>query len=115
MDLSLKHEKLPKDLRERQTPFEHYLLVGGGLDGGLGAAAAAWRALGVAWGCGQPALSTPAAAARAVLQPPPSPALGRDPLSRRPPSPLSTTKGPAAKPPAQSNRPTTAHAAAGEG
>ena len=28
MDLSMKHEKLPKALREKQTPFEHYLLVG---------------------------------------------------------------------------------------
>lgn len=27
MDLSLKHEKLPAELRELQTPFEHYLLV----------------------------------------------------------------------------------------
>lgn len=27
MDLSLKHEKLPKELRERQTPFEEYLTV----------------------------------------------------------------------------------------
>lgn len=27
MDLSMKHEKLPKALREKQTPFEHYLLV----------------------------------------------------------------------------------------
>lgn len=25
MDLSLKHEKLPAELRERQTPFEEYL------------------------------------------------------------------------------------------
>lgn len=30
MDLSLKHEKLPKALRDKQTPFEHYLLVGWG-------------------------------------------------------------------------------------
>jgi hypothetical protein len=29
MDLSMKHEKLPKELREKQTPFDHYLLVGG--------------------------------------------------------------------------------------
>lgn len=28
MDLSMKHEKLPKELRDKQTPFEHYLLVG---------------------------------------------------------------------------------------
>jgi ubiquinol-cytochrome c reductase subunit 7 len=28
MDLSLKHEKLPFELRERQTPFEEYLTVG---------------------------------------------------------------------------------------
>lgn len=27
MDLSLKHEKLPKELRDKQTPFDHYLLV----------------------------------------------------------------------------------------
>jgi len=27
MDLSLKHEKLPKALRDRQTPFEQYLTV----------------------------------------------------------------------------------------
>jgi ubiquinol-cytochrome c reductase subunit 7 len=27
MDLSLKHEKLPKELRDRQTPFEQYLTV----------------------------------------------------------------------------------------
>lgn len=26
MDLSMKHEKLPKALRDKQTPFEHYLL-----------------------------------------------------------------------------------------
>jgi ubiquinol-cytochrome c reductase subunit 7 len=26
MDLSLKHEKLPKALRDKQTPFDHYLL-----------------------------------------------------------------------------------------
>ena len=30
MDLSLKHETLPKELRDKQTPFEHYLLVRGG-------------------------------------------------------------------------------------
>jgi hypothetical protein len=30
MDLSLKHEKLPKELRDKQTPFDHYLLVGQG-------------------------------------------------------------------------------------
>jgi ubiquinol-cytochrome c reductase subunit 7 len=29
MDLSMKSEKLPQALREKQTPFEHYLLVGG--------------------------------------------------------------------------------------
>ncbi len=27
MDLSLKHETLPEELRAKQTPFEHYLLV----------------------------------------------------------------------------------------
>lgn len=36
MDLSMKAEKLPKALREKQTPFDHYLLVGG--CGGLGLA-----------------------------------------------------------------------------
>ena len=29
MDLSLKQVTLPKELREKQTPFEHYLLVSG--------------------------------------------------------------------------------------
>jgi hypothetical protein len=27
MDLSMKHEHLPKELQEKQTPFQHYLLV----------------------------------------------------------------------------------------
>lgn len=27
MDLSMKHEHLPKELQEKQTPFDHYLLV----------------------------------------------------------------------------------------
>jgi hypothetical protein len=29
MDLSLKQTTLPKELRDKQTPFEHYLLVSG--------------------------------------------------------------------------------------
>jgi ubiquinol-cytochrome c reductase subunit 7 len=37
MDLSMKHEKLPSELRGKQTPFDHYLLVrGGDVRGGIG-------------------------------------------------------------------------------
>lgn len=50
MDLSMKRETLPKALREKQTPFEHYLLVSGaglamagGGGGGGGAAGSSGR------------------------------------------------------------------------
>jgi hypothetical protein len=33
MDLSMKHEHLPKELQEKQTPFAHYLLVRAGAPG----------------------------------------------------------------------------------
>jgi hypothetical protein len=41
MDLSLKHETLPKELQAKQTPFEHYMLVGGGRAGRRAGRAAA--------------------------------------------------------------------------
>ncbi len=43
MDLSLKHEVLPKDLQEQQRPFDHYLLVCGWGEPGGGQGAPAWQ------------------------------------------------------------------------
>jgi len=51
MDLSMKSEKLPKELREKQTPFEHYLLVRMGGWGGLLGVGGALE--GSMWGSGR--------------------------------------------------------------
>jgi hypothetical protein len=66
MDLSLKHEKLPKALRDRQTPFDHYLLV----RRGCGVGSVGWGGVG-SWRVdrGQWGVSAAAAAAAARVVP----------------------------------------------